>query len=136
MKKNFTALFLTFAASLCCHAYTLQGTVNNTDGQAISNAKVHLTVSGNETFTDNQGKFVLSGEENGSDAIHFNSKIPGNFSLNGSILNYSQSNGSPLQIKIFDFVGNQIFSETLQGQGSLDLSQTVKSKGNRNSDCL
>ena len=98
MKKNFTALFLTFAASLCCHAYTLQGTVNNTDGQAISNAKVHLTVSGNETFTDNQGKFVLSGEENGSDAIHFNSKIPGNFSLNGSILNYSQSNGSIRQV--------------------------------------
>lgn len=132
MKKNFTALFLTFATSFCCNvfAYTLFGTVNNTDGQAISNAKVHLTVSGNETFTDNQGKFVLSGEENGSDAIHFNSKIPGNFSLNGSILNYSQSNGSPLQIKIFDFVGNQIFSETLQGQGSLDLSQTVKSKGN------
>lgn len=132
MNYKLKTLLITIASGFCStlFAYTLQGTVNNTDGEAVQNAKVRLTVSGNETFTDSQGKFLLFSEENETNAIHFNSKIPGSFSLNGSVLSFSQSNTSPLQVKIFDFVGNQIFSETLQGQGSLDLAQAVKSQGN------
>jgi len=106
-------------------AYTLNGTVTTKDGNAIQGADVKLLKRNKATTTDAQGKFTFKEE-----SAHLNAaRSAGNFSLANGVLNFTQSGTTPVQVKIFDMVGNQVFAQTLQGSGSVDLNSVIESQG-------
>ena len=106
-------------------AYTLNGTVTTKDGKAIQGADVKLVKKNKATTTDEQGKFTFKEE-----SAHLNAvRSAGSFSLSNGVLNFSQNGYSPVQVKIFDMVGNQVFAQTLQGSGSMDLNSVIESQG-------
>ena len=118
-----------FIAALCgtASAYTLTGTVSDSDGKAVKDAKVSLTNLNQSATTDATGKFTIHEDEEGM-AIR-NAHKAGSFSLNNGILSFSQGSSTPVQVKIFDMMGNQVFNKTLQGYGSIDLSAAVETQG-------
>jgi poly(3-hydroxybutyrate) depolymerase len=93
----------------------------------IKGAQVTLVKENKTTTTGNKGEFTIHEDEQ-SDAIAA-ARNPGFISINSGILSYSQNGSSPIQVKIFDAVGNQVFKQTLQGSGQVDLSSGVKAKG-------
>ena len=107
-------------------AYTLNGTVTGKDGQAVQGAEAELLIKGKSTTTDSQGKFTIhEDDETGLRA----SRSAGSFSLTNGVLNFAQAGNSPVQVKVFDMMGNQVFNKTLQGSGSVDLSAVVDAQG-------
>ena len=128
MGKKFSALLSTaLVAALCgtASAYTLNGTVTGKDGKAIQGAKVKLLKRNKATTTDEQGKFTFQ-----ETSTHLNAaRSAGSFSLNNGILNFAQNGNSPVQVKIFDMVGNQVFAQTFQGAGSVDLNSVIEAQG-------
>ncbi len=128
MGKNLSALLSTaLVAALCgtASAYTLNGTVTGKDGKAIQGADVKLIKRNKSTTTDEQGKFTI--EET---STHLNAtRSAGNFSMNNGVLNFSQNGSNPVQVKIFDMVGNQVFAQTFQGFGSVDLNSVIEAQG-------
>lgn len=115
-------------AALCgtASAYTLNGTVTGKDGQAVQGAEAKLLIKDKSTTTDSQGKFTIhDDDETGLRA----SRSAGSFSLTNGILNFAQAGNSPVQVKVFDMMGNQVFNKTLQGSGSVDLSAVVDAQG-------
>lgn len=127
--KNLSILTTALVAGLSVgsFAYTLSGTVSDDNGQAVSGAQVSLIKENKSTTTDEQGKFTIHEEEiiEGIAA----SQAPGFISINSGILSYSQSGSAPVQVKIFDAVGNQVFKQTLYGAGQVDLTSGVKARG-------
>ena len=106
-------------------AYTLNGTVTTKDGKAIQGADVKLVKKNKATTTDEQGKFTFKEE-----SAHLNAvRSAGSFSLNNGVLSFSQNGSTPVQVKVFDMVGNQVFAQTLQGSGSMDLNSVIESQG-------
>ncbi len=124
--KNLLVIGVALAVSTAS-AYTLSGTVSDDKGQAVSGAQVSLIKENKSTTTDEQGKFTIHEEEiiEGIAA----SQAPGFISINSGILSYSQSGSAPVQVKIFDAVGNQVFKQTLYGAGQVDLTSGVKARG-------
>lgn len=115
-------------AALCgtASAYTLNGTVTGKDGQAVQGAEAELLIKGKSTTTDSQGKFTIhEDDETGLRAP----RSAGGFSLTNGVLNFAQAGNSPVQVKVFDMMGNQVFNKTLQGSGSVDLSAVVDAQG-------
>ena len=130
MGKSISALCsAAFVAALCgtASAYTLTGTVISDDNSPVKDAKVSLTNLNQTATTDASGKFTIHEDEDGM-AIR-NAHKAGSFSLNNGILSFSQGASTPVQVKVFDMVGNQVFNKTLQGNGSVDLSSAVKAQG-------
>ena len=130
MGKHISALCsAAFIAALCgtASAYTLSGTVSDNDGNAVKDAKVTLTNLNQSATTDAAGKFSIHEDENEQGIIK--AQKPGNFSLNNGVLNFTQGASTPVQVKIFDLVGNQVFNKTLQGSGSVDLNSVVDAQG-------
>ena len=128
MGKSFsTLLSAAFLATLCgtASAYTLKGTVLTKDGKAIQDADVKLLKRNKATTTDEQGKFTFQETSTLINAA----RSAGSFSLTNGVLNFSQSGNSPVQIKIFDMVGNQVFAQTFQGAGSVDLNSVIEAQG-------
>ena len=129
-KQNlFTASLLAFCG--LASAYTVSGTVSDNDGKAIKGASVSLLKEGKTATTDDKGKFTIHEDEKDSlEAISpaFRNSV-GYISINNGILTYSQSSASPVQVKIFNSLGNQVFKKSLQGSGSYDLSKGIKSQG-------
>ena len=123
----FTAACL-FAFCGTASAYTISGTVSNNQGKALNGVSVSLLKEGKTATTDDQGKFTIHEEE---EAITRNptATTPGYISINSGILSYHQSGNSPVQVNIFDPLGNKVFSQTLYGSGQVDLSSGVKAKG-------
>ena len=125
-KSHFTtACLLAFCG--VASAYTISGTVSDDQGKALQGASVSLLKEGKSATTDSQGKFTIH-EDEGAQAIASVSK-PGYIGINNGILSYSQSSASPVQVKIFNSLGHQVFKKTLQGAGTLDLTQKVKARG-------
>ena len=128
MGKKFSALLSTaLVAALCgtASAYTLNGTVTGKDGKAIQGAKVKLLKRNKATTTDEQGKFTFQ-----ETSTHLNTaRSAGSFSMNNGVLNFSQNGSNPVQVKIFDMVGNQVFAQTFQGSGSVDLNSVIEAQG-------
>ena len=115
-------------AALCgtASAYTLNGTVTGKDGQAVQGAEAELLIKGKSTTTDSQGKFTIHEE----DVTGLQTpRSAGGFSLTNGVLNFAQAGNSPVQVKVFDMMGNQVFNKTLQGSGSVDLSAVVDAQG-------
>ena len=108
-------------------AYTVSGSVSDDKGNALKGASVSLLKEGKTATTDDQGKFTIHEDEE-PEALH-SASVPGFISINGGILSYAQSSSSPVQVKIFNSLGNQVFSQTLYGSGQVDLSSGVKAKG-------
>ena len=118
-----------FVAALCgtASAYTLNGTVSDDNGSAVKDAKVTLTNLNQSATTDADGKFSIHEDEN-DQAIRMAQKL-GSFSLNNGVLSFAQGRSTPVQVKVFDMMGNQVFSKTLQGTGSIDLNAVVDAQG-------
>ena len=130
MLTKATSLFTTACLLAFCgvaSAYTISGTVSDDQGKALQGASVSLLKEGKTATTDSQGKFTIHEDEQ-SEAIVSVSK-PGYIGINNGILSYSQSSASPVQVKIFNSLGHQVFKRTLQGAGTLDLTQKVKARG-------
>ena len=122
-------LFTAACFALCgiASAYTITGTVSDNDGKALKGVTVDLLKEGKTASTDDKGKFTIQEEEVG---IHpgFRNAV-GYISVNKGILSYSQSSTSPVQVKIYNSLGNQVFKKTLQGSGTYDLSKGLKARG-------
>ena len=124
------------ALSSTSFAYTVSGSVSDGEGKAIKGASVSLLKEGKTATTDDQGKFTIHEDEvvtppdTGDMAIHpaYRNSI-GYISVNNGILSYSQSSKSPVQVKIYNSLGSQVFSKALQGSGTLDLSKKVQARG-------
>lgn len=130
MGKHISKLCTTaFFAALCgtASAYTLTGTVSDSDRTPIVGAKVSLTNLNQSTTTDDNGKFTIHEDE--EDMAIRAAEKPGNFSLNKGILNFAQGGSTPVQVKVFDMMGNQVFNKVLQGTGSIDLNAVVDAQG-------
>ena len=111
-------------------AYTISGKVSDDQGKALQGASVSLLKEGKTATTDSQGKFTIHEDEQDSiEAIRSVRNTVGYIGVNNGVLSYSQSSASPVQVKIFNSLGNQVFKKTLQGSGTLDLAQTVKARG-------
>ena len=108
-------------------AYTVSGSVSDEQGQALQGVAVNLVKEGKSTTTDDQGKFTIHEEE--TIGLNATQNSVGYIGISNGILSYSQSNGAPVQVKIYDPLGNQVFKKTLQGQGTYDLSSAVKARG-------
>ncbi|SIO41312.1 T9SS type A sorting domain-containing protein [Fibrobacter sp. UWB11] len=119
------------AAALCStsFAYTISGTVSDDNGQAIKDVDVSLLKEGKTAKTDSQGKFTIHEDEE-EVAIHpaYKNSV-GYVNINNGILSYSQSSTSPVQVKIYNSLGNQVFEKKLQGSGTYDLSKGLNAKG-------
>ena len=118
------------ALSTAASAYTVSGTVADESGAAIGNADVTLVKENKSTKTDAQGKFTIHEDETEPPiGLFANSTTPGFISINSGILSFSQSVDSPVQVRIFDLMGNQVFKQTLYGSGQVDLTSGVQAKG-------
>ena len=135
--KHLSFLSAACIAAICStsFAYTVSGTVSDGEGKAIKGASVSLLKEGKTATTDDQGKFSIHEDEvtppDSQDvAIHpaFKNSV-GYISINNGILSYSQSSKSPVQVKIYNSLGSQVFSKALQGSGTLDLSKKVQARG-------
>ena len=99
-------------AALCStsFAYTISGKVSDDQGKAIKDVDVSLLKEGKTTKTDDKGEFTIHEDEKDSipTAIHPNFKnAVGYININNGILSYSQSSTSPVQVKIYNSLGNQ-----------------------------
>ena len=129
MGKKFSALLsAAFLATMCgtASAYTLKGTVTaSSDGKAIQDADVKLLKRNKATTTDEQGKFTFE-----EATTHLNAaRSAGSFSMHNGVLNFAQNGNSPVQVKIFDMFGNQVFAQTFQGAGTVDLNSVIEAQG-------
>ncbi len=130
MGNHISALFSTAVFAAFCgtaSAYTLTGTVKNGEGQIVEGAKVALLNLNQSATTDNEGKFTIHEDEDDT-GIKKAARV-GSYSLNNGVLSFSQGSSAPIQVKIFDMMGNQVFNKTLQGNGSIDLSSAVEAQG-------
>jgi len=108
-------------------AYTVSGSVSDEQGQALQGVAVNLVKEGKSTTTDDQGKFTIHEEE--TIGLNATQNSVGYIGISNGILSYSQSSGAPVQVKIYDPLGNQVFKKTLQGSGTYNLGGAVKARG-------
>ena len=129
------ACLLAFCGSVS--AYTITGTVSDDQGKALRGVSVSLLKEGKNATTDRRGKFTIHEDEittppadSPGVAIHpaFRNTV-GYISINNGILSYSQSSTSPVQVKIYNSLGNQVFKKLLQGSGTYDLSKGIEARG-------
>ncbi|MBQ2560789.1 MAG: T9SS type A sorting domain-containing protein [Fibrobacter sp.] len=129
------ACLLAFCGSVS--AYTITGTVSDDQGKALRGVSVSLLKEGKNATTDRQGKYTIHEDEittppadSPGVAIHpaFRNTV-GYISINNGILSYSQSSTSPVQVKIYNSLGNQVFKKLLQGSGTYDLSKGIGARG-------
>ncbi|WP_295858296.1 T9SS type A sorting domain-containing protein [uncultured Fibrobacter sp.] len=107
-------------------AFTLSGTVTDEAGTPVQNALVKLLIKGDSTSTDQDGKFTIKEEKL---ALHSGSFVPGHIDIVDGVLRFSQSFNSPVQVSIFDMVGNLVLRQDLFGSGQVDLRQGATASG-------
>ena len=112
-------------SAVAANAFTLTGTVKDEGGKAVQDASVALVGKSLSTKTDASGAFSFHQDEQSL----VNSAAVGYLSVNGGILSFSQGAGAPVQVQIFDMVGNRLLNETLYGSGTIDMKASVKARG-------
>ena len=129
MKKQTKILPILLAGALSASAwaYNLSGTVKDETGIPVQGATVSLIKHQKSTLTDIQGFFTFV--DDGGIIGLTATKSVGFISIKDGILQFSQSNTSPAQVRIFDMMGNQVTHKNLTGSGSIDLRSEVKSQG-------
>ena len=115
-------------SAVAANAFTLTGTVKDEGGKAVQDASVSLVNNKLNTKTDTEGKFSFQKEDAQSLEMH-NSGLVGSLSVNNGVLSYSQSSSAPVQVQIFDMVGNRLLNETLYGTGTVDMKSSVNARG-------
>ncbi|MBR6317561.1 MAG: T9SS type A sorting domain-containing protein [Fibrobacter sp.] len=147
----YTGMSFGLAMAISASAFTLNGKVTDEKGAAVSGASVALVQKGLQTKTDASGAFTFHqddpvtpgdslgqgepcvagtpGCEGGSEAIALQRSSLGYLSVNGGVLSFSQGSSAPVQVQIFDMVGNRLLSETLYGSGTVDMNASVRAKG-------
>ena len=120
-------VLLAGALSASAGAYTLSGTVKDEAGTPVQGATVTLVKHQKSTLTDVQGFFTFV--EDGGIIGLTATKSVGYISIKDGILQFSQSSGTPAQVRIFDMMGNQIVNKAISGTGSIDLRNEVKAQG-------
>ena len=117
-------------AALCStsFAYTISGKVSDDQGKAIKDVDVSLLKEGKTAKTDDEGKFTIHEDENVGIHPAYKNSV-GYISINNGVLSYSQSSTSPVQVKIYNSLGNQAFKKTLHGSGTYDLSKGLEARG-------
>ena len=124
-KSVWEPLALACAMAVSASAFTLTGKVSDDQGGAVSGAAVSLVKKGLSTTTDDKGEFKFHEDE----MSIMGRVLPGYISVNNGVLSFSQRSSEPVQVQIFDMMGNRLLSETLYGSGSLDLQACVKAQG-------
>ena len=115
-------------SAVAANAFNLTGKVKDESGAAVQDADVTLVQNKLSTKTDADGVFSFYKEE--AQALTMSgSGMVGSLSVNNGVLSYSQSSGAPVQVQIFDMVGNRLLNETLYGTGSVDMKASVKAHG-------
>ena len=140
--KGLTPIFSAVLATAftAASAYTISGTVKDNSDKAVSGAEITLIKENKSTTTDKDGKFTIHEDEvSPGDSISpgdsseplglLANAAPGYISINSGILSFSQSGNSPVNVRIFDLMGNQVFKQSLYGSGQVDLTSGVKAKG-------
>ena len=112
---------------MAANAFTLTGTVNDNSGKAVQGANISLIQKGLKTKTDASGAFTIHQDEE-MQAIANRIDV-GYLSVNNGILSFSQGANTPVQVQIFDMVGNRLLNEKMYGSGMVDMKATVKAKG-------
>lgn len=126
MKKSvWESLVLACTLAASVNAFTLSGKVSDEQGAAVVGASVSLVKHGLSTTTDTKGEFKFHEDE----MSVMDRVLPGYISVNNGVLSFSQRSSEPVQVQIFDMMGNRLLSETLYGSGSLDLQACVKAQG-------
>jgi len=117
-------------AALCStsFAYTISGKVSDDQGKALKDVDVSLLKEGKTAKTDDEGKFTIHEDENVGIHPAYKNSV-GYISINNGVLSYSQSSTSPVQVKIYNSLGNQVFKKTLHGSGTYDLSKGLEARG-------
>lgn len=108
-------------------AYTLNGTVNDDTGSPVSGALAKLLVKGDTATTDSNGKFTF--HEDDPLGLSAGAFKPGHIDIVDGVLRFSQSSNAPVQVRIFDMMGNLVLRQELHGSGQVDLRQGVTSQG-------
>ena len=126
------AIFSVFSITLAtaftaASAFTLNGTVTDEVDAPVAGAALKLLAKGDTATTDQDGKFTISED----DALGLSSGTfkPGHIDIVDGVLRFAQSTNSPVQVSIFDIVGNQVLRQELLGSGQVDLRQGVTSQG-------
>ena len=128
MKKSvWEPLALACAFAVAANAFTLSGKVSDEQGAAVSGASVLLVKNNLSTTTDSKGEFSFHKDLAGVGVME--RILPGYISVNNGVLSFSQRSSEPVQVQIFDMMGNRLLNETLYGSGSLDLQACVKAQG-------
>ena len=125
--KLFTAASLLAFCGIAS-AYTITGTVSDDQGKALKDVDVSLLKEGKTAKTDDKGKFTIHEDEDVGIHPAYKNSV-GYISINNGILSYSQSSTSPVQVKIYNSLGNQVFKKTLHGSGTYDLSKGLEARG-------
>ena len=130
MKRAIFSVFpiVLATAFTAASAYTLSGTVKNEAGSPVSGATVKLLLKDTSVTTDSDGKFTIEQKADSIVGLH-GSLTPGYLNYANGILHFSQSPNSPVQVSIFDMMGNQVLRQTLRGSGQVNLRQGVKAGG-------
>ena len=140
--KGLTPIFSAVLATAftAASAYTISGTVKDNSDKAVSGAEITLIKENKSTTTDKDGKFTIHEDEvSPGDSISpgdsseplglLANAAPGYISINSGILSFSQSGNSPVKVRIFDLMGNEVFKQSLYGSGQVDLTSGVKARG-------
>ena len=127
MKKLQTFSAVLLLLSLSAYAYTLQGKVVDESGSPISGANALLLSKNKSAVTDANGDFKI---EEASLALQTDKSPSGSWSLHQGTLSISVSSATPLQVKVFDLVGNEVLSKRISGIGEHSLNlQKLSSHG-------
>lgn len=117
------------ALSLCSlsHSYQLQGKVLDESGNPVIGADVLLISKNKATVTNANGEFLIREDE--ASLKRRNSGLQ-SFSLQNGIFAVFVNTSQPFQLKVFDLVGNEVFSEVRRGFGEHRLDfQKLSSQG-------
>lgn len=107
-------------------AFKLAGTVTDESGAPVSGALIKLLAKGDSTQTDKDGKFTIQEDQTSLPSGSFK---PGHISISDGVLRFSQSSNAPVQVSIFDVMGNRVLRQDLLGSGQVDLRQGVTAQG-------
>lgn len=129
MKYSFMfGLTIAIAMASTAHAFILTGKVFDEKGKRVKDAFVSLPDLGFSTTTDGVGAFTLRDTEMTTMGLQRVAN-PGYVSVKNGVLSFLQANSAPVQVQIFDAVGNRVMNKFLEGAGVVDLRGFVKAEG-------
>ena len=129
MKRAIFSVFpiVLATAFTAASAFTLTGTVTDEADAPVAGAAVKLLANGGSATTGQDGKFTIQTEDKlGLSSGNF---TPGHIDIVDGVLRFAQSSGTPVQVSIFDMVGNLVLRQELHGSGQVDLRQGTTAPG-------